>query len=219
MRSFTFQSFKKAVENFVPPPENGTMAVNGTLSPSEFRRAGDELTARFGTWKWDGEMIVFQNATCRSRAQIRENHQDGFTCIQLDTDDDFESDDDFFAEPDWVVKTAPEPRRYTLSITYDKYYQTPRIWLQGVYNNLPLTPEQMLEDIDVAYANQTARIETHPVNRQVSVSIHPCGHANAILFMLQTISHPRVENYLVYFLKFLTTVVPTIEYDFTTDVS
>mmetsp|Transcript_71986 Transcript_71986/g.204168 ORF Transcript_71986/g.204168 Transcript_71986/m.204168 type:complete len:137 (-) Transcript_71986:2796-3206(-) len=48
-------------------------------------------------------------------------------------------------EPDDNVVAT---RTYDLSITYDKYYQTPRVWLFG-YSELgsPLSPEQTFEDI------------------------------------------------------------------------
>lgn len=39
-------------------------------------------------------------------------------------------------------------RTYDLNITYDKYYQTPRLWLCGYNENQkPLTIDQMYEDI------------------------------------------------------------------------
>jgi ubiquitin-like-conjugating enzyme ATG3 len=43
-----------------------------------------------------------------------------------------------------ILKT----RTYDLYITYDKYYQTPRMWLFG-YDELgrPLKPKQVLADI------------------------------------------------------------------------
>ena len=41
-----------------------------------------------------------------------------------------------------------ETRTYDLYITYDKYYQTPRLWLVGYdEHNKPLTIEEMYEDI------------------------------------------------------------------------
>lgn len=48
------------------------------------------------------------------------------------------------SEESGVVKT----RTYDLYITYDKYYQTPRLWLVGYdEHNKPLTIEEMYEDI------------------------------------------------------------------------
>ena len=47
-------------------------------------------------------------------------------------------------------------RRYDLSITYDKYYQTPRIWLFGYdENGSPLSNEAVFEDIISDYAKKT----------------------------------------------------------------
>ena len=41
-------------------------------------------------------------------------------------------------------------RTYDLSITYDKYYQTPRVWMMGytsVDSSQPLTGEEMMQDV------------------------------------------------------------------------
>lgn len=41
-----------------------------------------------------------------------------------------------------------ETRTYDLYITYDKYYQTPRLWLSGFDECLkPLSIEEMYDDI------------------------------------------------------------------------
>ncbi|KAF7141528.1 hypothetical protein RHSIM_Rhsim06G0236800 [Rhododendron simsii] len=54
-----------------------------------------------------------------------------------------------YEEPDNLIETDPKPdddniprtRTYDVSITYEKYYQTPRVWLTGYdevgHNNLP----------------------------------------------------------------------------------
>lgn len=66
-------------------------------------------------------------------------------------------------------------RTYDLSITYDKYYQTPRIWLLG-YNEdgVPLTPPEMFQDIMQDYANKTVTMEAHPhiVSNSARASVH-----------------------------------------------
>merc|ERR1712048_1477511 len=54
---------------------------------------------------------------------------------------------------DYLVADAPDAhvvrtRTYDLSITYDKYYQTPRLWLFGYdENGEPLKHDQVYEDI------------------------------------------------------------------------
>jgi ubiquitin-like-conjugating enzyme ATG3 len=66
-------------------------------------------------------------------------------------------------------------RRYDLSITYDKYYQTPRMWLLGYgEDGTPLSGENMFEDIMDDYAHQTVTIEAHPHESLHHASIHPC---------------------------------------------
>jgi len=75
---------------------------------------------------------------------------------------------------DNVVKT----RTYDISVTYDKYYQTPRVFLAGHNeHNLPLTPEQIMEDISSEHANKTVTVEPHPLTGVQLISIHPCNHS------------------------------------------
>ena len=56
----------------------------------------------------------------------------------------------------------------------------------------------------------------------ISASIHPCQHATAMLSIIASLkecgSTPAVDQYLFIFLKFIQSVVPTIEYDYTVDV-
>lgn len=66
-------------------------------------------------------------------------------------------------------------RTYDLSITYDKYYQTPRVWLFGYdEHRKPLTPAQIYEDISQDHANKTVTIEPHPHLSISQASVHPC---------------------------------------------
>ena len=52
-----------------------------------------------------------------------------------------------------------QSRRYDISMTYDKYYQTPRIWLFGYdENGSPLSNDAVFEDIISDYAKKTVRI-------------------------------------------------------------
>merc|ERR1711955_119758 len=63
------------------------------------------------------------------------------------------------ATKDGILQT----RTYDLNITYDKYYQTPRLWLFGYSESrAPMTVEQMYEDFSADHANKTITMETHP---------------------------------------------------------
>jgi len=70
-----------------------------------------------------------------------------------------------------ILKT----RTYDLSITYDKYYQTPRVWLCGYDEQYrPLDPKKTLQDISAEHARKTVTIDPHPHTGTPSASIHPC---------------------------------------------
>jgi len=123
-------------------------------------------------------------------------------------------------DDDNIVRT----RSYDLSITYDTYYKTPRLWLFG-YNEYgqPLSGTEIFEDVMADYAKKTVTIENHPVFEHSCASIHPCNHANVMKNIIDTLQENGVEaqvhQALFVFLKFISSVVPTIEYDFTMDFS
>jgi ubiquitin-like-conjugating enzyme ATG3 len=56
----------------------------------------------------------------------------------------------------------------------------------------------------------------------IVASVHPCQHAAAMLNIIEALKEcgtvPQVEQYMFIFLKFIQSVVPTIEYDYTFDV-
>lgn len=120
---------------------------------------------------------------------------------------------------DNIVRT----RTYNISITYDKYYQTPRVWLFGFDESMvPLAPEAVFEDIMQDYAQRTVTIESHPhVNGQYA-SIHPCQHAAVMKNIVSQLciggKEPQLSQYLFIFLKFIQSVIPTVDYDFTVGV-
>lgn len=116
-----------------------------------------------------------------------------------------------------IVKT----RTYDLYITYDKYYQTPRMWLFGYdEHRQPLTSPQIFEDVSQDHAKKTVTIEPHPHLDLAMASVHPCRHASVMKKIIERVSEKegeeplRVDQYLVLFLKFMSSVLPTIDYDF-----
>lgn len=59
--------------------------------------------------------------------------------------------------------TVHKNRSYDLSITYDFYYQTPRLWLIGYSEEgQVLSEKEVFEDIMADYANKTVTMEPHP---------------------------------------------------------
>ncbi|XP_076871382.1 ubiquitin-like-conjugating enzyme ATG3 isoform X1 [Brachyhypopomus gauderio] len=114
-----------------------------------------------------------------------------------------------------------QTRTYDLYITYDKYYQTPRLWLFGYDEERhPLTVDQMYEDISQDHVKKTVTIENHPhLPPPAMCSVHPCRHAEVMKKIIETVAEGGgelgVHMYLLIFLKFVQAVIPTIEYDYT----
>ncbi|KAJ1942062.1 E2-like enzyme, partial [Linderina pennispora] len=98
---------------------------------------------------------------------------------------------------------------------------TPRVWLFGYdEQGSPLTARQIFEDISEDHARKTVTIETHPHLSLQMASIHPCKHAHVMRKIIERALESgrreiRVDQYLVIFLKFMSSVLPTIEYDYT----
>jgi len=164
-------------------------------------------------------------------------------------------------------------RTYDVMITYDKYYQTPKIWLLGYDENRnPLTGPQIFQDVSAEHAHKTVTIEPFPHSTSLRVaSVHPCKHADVMKKVIERMNSTvvvkspssgggkrkwltrkftggddkekdkdkkasssaavvaaaaeaedaeetgmRVDFYLVVFLKFIASIVPTIEVDSTT---
>jgi len=119
-----------------------------------------------------------------------------------------------------VIKT----RTYDVSVTYDFFYRVPRMWLTGYNENgIPLQDKEINEDIMMEYIDRTVTIEKHPHTGVKSVSIHPCKHSLLLLKMIENFERAgkklEVHMSILLFLKFLHSVVPTIQYDFTMDIN
>ncbi|KAG6418493.1 hypothetical protein SASPL_120697 [Salvia splendens] len=148
-------------------------------------------------------------------------------------------------------------RTYDVSITYDKYYQTPRVWLTGYdESRMLLQPELVLEDVSQDHARKTDKhvnslipyfdnvwgggeggiarmrisvfkadikvtIEDHPHLPGKHASVHPCRHGAVMKKIIDVLMsrgvEPEVDKYLFLFLKFMASLIPTIEYDYTID--
>lgn len=121
-----------------------------------------------------------------------------------------------------VVKS----RSYNLSITYDKFYQTPRVYLEGFDDqNRPLSESEIFEDVMQDYQNKTVTIEKHPhlTSKRLQASIHPCRHAKVMKKIVDRLKEggraADSNQYLFIFLKFIQSVIPTVDYDYTIQVT
>lgn len=160
--------------------------------------------------------------------------------IEEDVEDGLGNDGDEFTN---IESAELLLRKYDLYISYSTSYRVPKLYLVGFNaSGIPLLPPQMYEDISGDHKDKTATIENLPMlHNTTSVSIHPCKHSAVMkVFMehakkkhfssvseqlneldLDLADDPdsgiRVDQYLVIFLKFIASVTPGIEYDFTMD--
>ncbi|XP_021832550.1 autophagy-related protein 3 [Prunus avium] len=142
---------------------------------------------------------------------------------------DYEEADNIEIDPGtYIIAHEPDDdnilrtRTYDVSITYDKYYQTPRVWLTGYdESRMLLQAELVLEDVSQDHARKTVTIEDHPHMPGKHASVHPCRHGAVMKKIIDVLMsrgvEPEVDKYLFLFLKFVASVIPTIEYDYTMD--
>jgi ubiquitin-like-conjugating enzyme ATG3 len=124
-----------------------------------------------------------------------------------------------------LLAASPESRRYEITIAYDNAYRTPRVYLRGFQADTgrPLSTDEMMDDVMQDYVAKTATIEAHPHSGEAYLSIHPCRHAQTMRRLVENMiaggDVPPVELYLFIFLKFIGSMIPTIDYDLTMPIS
>ena len=114
-------------------------------------------------------------------------------------------------------------RIYDVSVTYDFYYCVPRMWLVGYDSKgRPLTEGEMKEDVMPEYRNKTVTIEPQTCTGIKNISVHPCRHSLLLKKMIKDVQSSgrkmEIEMTILLFLKFLQSVVPTVQYDYTMDI-
>lgn len=203
--------------------DDGEWLVSRILSDEELRKREDQaLVDDFDLLEDEmGDKLKIDG----SKEQQQE--EDDEYADMADFEDDNVLPDEAAATP--TNSNIIKVRTYDLSITYDKYYQTPRIYLMGYSDTgSPLTGEEMMQDVIKDYANKTVTMEHHPHVNGVHASIHPCQHGAVMKTIVKNLQRveggdegggPSVEMYLFIFLKFVSSMIPTINYDFTMDVS
>lgn len=120
----------------------------GMLSPAQFVQAGDQLAANFG-WKWQSSVgkaskhlpaekqYLTAPATSMTRIgrlvaqQIVEKSGNEYGFVEIEGDEGLEEREE-------------DIRKYSMYISYDDYYYTPRLWIKGnAFNGAPLTSKQI----------------------------------------------------------------------------
>jgi ubiquitin-like-conjugating enzyme ATG3 len=138
--------------------------------------------------------------------------------VSLDSDDeviDLDELDLDTVEPEVSQAPSLASRTYDISICYDNYYNVPHVYMVGRDLKLqPLTLEQMYEDISADHKDKTVTYENHPFLSGQYLSIHPCQHGHIMVTFIQQLENPATfcaPAYYFLFLKFIHSVVPTID--------
>ncbi len=82
-----------------------------------------------------------------------------------------------------------------------------------------MKPECIFDDIISDYSRKTVTLEPFPYTNFYCASIHNCQHAKAMFNIVSAMQSVGVkispDHALFIFLKFVNTIAPTIEFDFT----
>jgi ubiquitin-like-conjugating enzyme ATG3 len=191
--------------DFLPPDKqfliNRRVICQGRATDFKAVMATESEVADFDGWVQSGEAALE-------------------TATSLDDDDDEEPIDldaiDIDAlEPEVPEAPVPVNRTYDITICYDNYYNVAHVYLYGVNAiGVPLTLPEMYQDISADHAEKTVTYENHPFFGGKFLSIHPCQHHHVILKLVERLEHPEAfcaPAYFFLFLKFIHTVIPTID--------
>eukprot|EP00913_Durusdinium_trenchii_P013725 g12887.t1 len=211
-------ALRSTVNAFTSASGESKFLESGTLTPEEFVEAGDQLTFKFPTWRWEAG-----DANLRA-SYLPQEQQYLITRSQLDVDDlaspkegkaevgpvlNFNADDDFLGDG---AKASNLPDFSDL----DKQLQEEDGYPAA---SAPAAPAS---DVLSDYKSRTVTVDPHPLTGTPTVSIHPCQHAQVMKKVIDDWIEqgltPRHDLALFVFLKFISSVVPTINYDFTMEI-
>ncbi|KAM3130036.1 hypothetical protein pb186bvf_017834 [Paramecium bursaria] len=223
------QGLNNFVNSFVKPKPQD-FYEKGWLTPEQFIEAGDQLTMMGWQWKkvagkkdsnppHPDKMFLQANATSSIRIKDfiqndfnNQMNEEGYACVDMGTKQE-------------KALQSGETRIYTVTITYDRKYHCPRLWLSGVVQDtgLPLKQQDVFDDIMSVYQNETVTIEEHPFLNHTQVTIHPCNHSTTMKAFIDKAKDNGTNlqpiQALFIFLKFMQSVMPTIIYDTTVDIN
>ncbi|XP_954950.1 uncharacterized protein TA03605 [Theileria annulata] len=176
--------------SFLFDSEGSSLGLKGSLNTSNFVEYGDDLVSINKQWKWAGKTPSMFDSN------LPEDKQylccDNVACLRLLKSDitlheswlvsephDNEADNLYEEDPASSVETSW--RTYSLTITYDRYNETARFWLRG-YNQfgLPLSKDEMFEDVPEVYVGKTVTVERHPFTGFLNLTVHPCNQKEIV---------------------------------------
>lgn len=185
----------------------------------------------------DGWMITKENIKKVDTSSVVSSKKDSDLGGWESEEDDFGDFDDSIVFKDENQKNR---RIYNLTVIYDKYYSAPRMYLTGYRDHSqPLSKDEMMEDVLSENREKTVTVDIHPYLNIPTMSIHPCRHAETMQRIIERMESrfheeceelgddiddidpifvfPHTESLFV-FLKFIASIIPTIQYDVSNNV-
>merc|ERR1712228_861830 len=105
---------------------------------------------------------------------------------QQQNEEEQKDNDSMFKVKEKADSKILKTRSYDVSISYDKFYRVPRVWLRGYdENGQPLSSSAIFEDISADHAHKTVTVEAHVHSGVVCASIHPCRHSEVMKRFMQ----------------------------------
>ncbi|KAG6439976.1 Autophagocytosis associated protein active-site domain family protein [Babesia bovis T2Bo] len=204
----------------------------GAVTPSEFILAGDSLVATDSRWHWvleyngppldclpsDKQLLRAHGIPCISLPKLVTRDVGEWVLCDAVYDNDSKLLDPAKGEHctnrpttklyDDGVPSRPH-RRYDVSITYDLYYETPRIWLIGFNTfGLTLSQHEMLQDVPSEYAGKTITLGRHPYTGELNLTVHPCCQMEALYRQNHGKSTYKPENAIIFAFDIWASVLP-----------
>ncbi len=109
-------------------------------------------------------------------------------------------------------------------IIYDEHYFTPRMFFSATdIDGKPIGNELIKQDIQKEYIDKSLTIEPFNFLENVSMAtVNPCKHAAVLKSMSDTMrqngKQVECDISMIIFLKFIASVIPTVEFDNTGDL-
>jgi ubiquitin-like-conjugating enzyme ATG3 len=211
-----------------PLQSESTFAQNGMISAQEFVISGDHLVAINPIWRWVGcktgarkpylprekQYLAVNGVASHASVDDKEGGLKEDDWLDASNDDDME----LILIDKQSGKRAPEEgvqrreggstvaaaRKYDITITYDRYYRTPRFWFALSYEvsssssprSIASSEDTLLTDFCKDYVKATVTVETHPYipTQNMHATVHPCFHASAMTSLLARLKEKGGEK-------------------------
>ena len=106
-----------------------------------------------------------------------------------------------------------------ISITYDRYYRCPRMFIEKLMNNTNPIHQGNIHRVmqlikaPIEYVNESMTFECHPFHGRMVIAVHPCLSCDAIKYVINNMKEkPKVHLALVLFLKSLNNILPSFAF-------